>query len=139
MVYGAVLGVSALLPPVCPLPTFWPPGCAHICYGVVSGAACICPPGRFGVSCNVTAAPNPALSILLPVVLQSGKQTAVAGPAGDGVLIPAGALNQNVSLSVKAYSLVPEVGEGQVCTNIPRFHEHSNSQVVFTVGPPTSW
>ena len=91
------------------------------------------------MSCNVTAAPNPALSILLPVVLQSGKQTAVAGPAGDGVLIPAGALNQNVSLSVKAYSLVPEVGEGQVCTNIPRFHEHSNSQVVFTVGPPTSW
>ncbi len=111
---GAALGVMPVLPPNCIPPAFRPPACAHICRGIVSGGACLCPPGRFGESCDISADPNPALSMLVPGRLNMGEAASVQGPAGDGVAIPAGALNLDASLAIKAYQVVPQVGDGQV-------------------------
>ena len=87
---GALLGISALVPPVCQELGRFGPTCEWMCLGVVSGKLCLCPPGRFGTNCAAVASPDPERSLPGPRRVQAGLGVAQAllGGWGDGVVVP---------------------------------------------------
>jgi len=98
-----LLAFENLPPQVCAGSSFGP-DCAYTCYGTIVGDKCLCSKGQFGFQCDQVATRNELLSSP-PRLVDPTVSTEITSPSGIGVIFPAGALGEGLTVTVDVYEL----------------------------------